>query len=354
MTAEHFHKLGIGSESLSTARRIEFHQRSCNSATRQLRFSSFTVTRRLSVITLPICACGISFDFSSDKTRSVFFGSQEIMTRDCASLKSNVAASVEAGVSPAQPRFSKLISAPNNRSGLKQHSASATASPPSLQSRALLLNGEFGDRPNLFPEANLEKARPANVVAAAAGRGSAGRTGARDSGYRSNQDNGVPLILKPLRRDVFLVIDQTNHRYRRGGIDHPGRALIVKRDVASNYRRAEGATCLGNSLNCLAQLPEILRLVRITEVQIVRHRERSRAGTGEISRRFRDRNASALARIERAIQRVTIGRRRQDFVRLSNIEDRGTRARFYHCAGPNRVIVLAINPVLRRDRRITK
>ena len=91
------HKLGIGSESLSTARRIEFHHRSCNSATRQLRFSSFTVTRRLSVITLPICASGIFFDSSSDKTRSVFFGSQEIMTRDCASLKSNVAASVEAG-----------------------------------------------------------------------------------------------------------------------------------------------------------------------------------------------------------------------------------------------------------------
>src|SRR5205814_5871213 len=99
------HKLGIGSESLSTARRIEFHQRSCNSATRQLRFSSFTVRRRLSVITLPICPCGIFFDFSSDKTRSVFFCSQEIMTRDCASLKSNVVASVEAGVSPVQPRF---------------------------------------------------------------------------------------------------------------------------------------------------------------------------------------------------------------------------------------------------------
>ena len=225
--------------------------------------------------------------------------------------------------------------------------------------RALQLNVEFGDRPNLFPEANLEKARPTQAIAAIVGRGWRddlrvvrvfGRGGARPS----NQNNGVPLILKPLRRDVFLVIDQTNHRHRRGGIDHPGRALIVKRDVASNYRRAERATCLGNSLNCLAQLPEILRLVRVTEVQIVRHRERSRAGTGEISRRFRDRNAPALPRIERAIQRVTIGRCRQDFVRLSNIEDRGIRTRFYHCAGPNRVIVLAINPVLRRNRRITK
>src|SRR5438093_10876605 len=84
------HKLGIGSESLSTARRIAFHQRSCNSATGQLSFSPLAVMRRSSVITLPICACGMFFDFNSDKTSSVFFVSQEIMMRDCVSMN-NVA-----------------------------------------------------------------------------------------------------------------------------------------------------------------------------------------------------------------------------------------------------------------------
>ena len=54
----------------------------------------------------------------------------EITIRDCDSLKS----AVVAGVSPAFNR----ISAPNSRSGFKQHSASATASPPSEQSCALL------------------------------------------------------------------------------------------------------------------------------------------------------------------------------------------------------------------------
>src|SRR5881392_1512061 len=114
------YKLGIGSESLSTARRIAFHQRSCNSATGQLRLSPPAVMRKSSAITLPICACGMFFDFNSDKTSCVFFGSQEIMMRDCVSLKSTVATFVEAGspqdesvrltdVSPARlpPQFSK-------------------------------------------------------------------------------------------------------------------------------------------------------------------------------------------------------------------------------------------------------
>ena len=169
------HKLGIGSELLSTARLIEFRQRSCISAVGQLRFSSLTVMRTSSAITLPICACGIFFDFSSNKTRSVFFGSQEITMRDCASLKRIV----DAGVSPAEPpQFSKPISAPSNPSGLKQHSASATASPPSLQSCALLtspsriksrtpfctaissLRSSFGPGPTFFPKQTLRKREP--------------------------------------------------------------------------------------------------------------------------------------------------------------------------------------------------
>src|SRR5437762_7850980 len=76
------HKLGIGSESLSTARRIAFHQRSCNSATGQLRLSPPAVMRRSSAITPPICVCGIFFDLNSDKTSSVFFGRSEEHTSE--------------------------------------------------------------------------------------------------------------------------------------------------------------------------------------------------------------------------------------------------------------------------------
>src|SRR5438045_5720216 len=61
MTAGKYHKLGIGSESFSTARRIAFHQRSCNSATGHLRLSPLAEMRISSAIMLQICACGVCF-----------------------------------------------------------------------------------------------------------------------------------------------------------------------------------------------------------------------------------------------------------------------------------------------------
>src|SRR5438045_3064665 len=104
------HKLGIGSESLSTARRIAFHQRSCSSAVRQLRFWPQTEMRRSFRITLPICPCGIFFDFNSERIRSAFFGPQEMIMRDCASLNMvpHAFRAVEFAVSPAIPSCSPL------------------------------------------------------------------------------------------------------------------------------------------------------------------------------------------------------------------------------------------------------
>src|SRR5437667_8694530 len=139
------HRLGNGSESLSTARRMELNQRSCNSAMGQLRTSSLTVILKFSVRTNPMCVWGTAFADTFDNTFSRSLAETERTIRDCDSLKrrSAVAMSVEAGVSPAKPtrlllQFSRLTCAPSKPSGLKQHSASARASPPSEQSCALL------------------------------------------------------------------------------------------------------------------------------------------------------------------------------------------------------------------------
>ena len=143
--------------------------------------------RRSSRITLPICACGTLLDFNSDRTRPAFFGSQEITMRDCASLKrmAHAICAVEPGVSPAVLSCSpparrplqadKSISAPSSLSGLKQLSVTATASPPSLQSCALLTKpsriksrtafctaisssiSNFGTGPIFFPKQTLRK-----------------------------------------------------------------------------------------------------------------------------------------------------------------------------------------------------
>ena len=105
----------------------------------------------------------------------------------------------------------------------------------------------------------------------------------------------------------------------------------------------------GHSFDRFAQLPEILRLVWIAEIQVVRDCKRIRTGTGEIARCFRDRDAPALARIEATVERIAIGRRRQNLVRLANMKDGGVRARLHDRSGANHVIVLAINPILGRD-----
>src|SRR5204863_9095585 len=97
---------------------------------------------------------GIFSDSRMDWIFSALADAHEITMRDCDSLKRTVAASPVAAslcealrassllysalLAPPAERRLQLISAPSRPAGLKQHSASATASPPSLQSCALL------------------------------------------------------------------------------------------------------------------------------------------------------------------------------------------------------------------------
>lgn len=183
------HKLGM--ESVSTARRIEFHQRSCNSAIGQRRFSPFSEIRRSLLITDPIRACGMFVDFNCDKICSAFSGSHVTMMRDCASLNNmahvskrrfcSVAAAYFRDASSsrfARPWLQRSICAPSEPSGLKQHSASVTAKPPSLQSCALVrrpsriklrtafctaissLRSSFGTGPSFLPKQTFRKRDP--------------------------------------------------------------------------------------------------------------------------------------------------------------------------------------------------
>ena len=101
-------------------------------------------------------------------------------------------------------------------------------------------------------------------------------------------------------------------------------------------------------------LPEIFRLVGIAEVEVIGHGQRNRAGAGEIARRFRDRDPPAFARIERAVERIAIGRGGEKLVRLAEMENRGVGSRPNDRSGADHVIVLAIDPVLRGDRRIAR
>jgi hypothetical protein len=104
----------------------------------------------------------------------------------------------------------------------------------------------------------------------------------------ADENDDVARAFEPLRGDVLFFVDQADHRDRRRWIDDAGRALIVKRDVSADDRRAERAARFRCAFDRFAQLPEVFRLVRIAEVQIVGHGERARAGAGEIARCFGD------------------------------------------------------------------
>src|SRR5947199_6217050 len=58
--------------------------------------------------------------------------------------------------------------------------------------------------------------------------------------------------------------------------------------------------------------------LRIAEIQIVGDSKRSRAGASKIACSLSDGDFAACARMERAIERITIRRRGQDFVSVTN------------------------------------
>ena len=71
---------------------------------------------------------------------------------------------------------------------------------------------------------------------------------------------------------MLFVIDQSDHRDGWRWIDYAGRAFVVERDIAASYSCAKRPAGFGDAFNGFAQLPEIFRLVRIAEVQAIRHR----------------------------------------------------------------------------------
>src|ERR1700732_3391373 len=116
--------------------------------------------------------------------------------------------------------------------------------------------------------------------------------------------------------------------------------------MSARYRRAKSPAGFGNSFDRFAQLPKVFRLIWIAEVQVVGDGQRFRAGTSEIARGFSNCNFAAFARIEPAIEGIAIGRRGENFIRVTDEEDRSIRSRLHHSAGAHGVIVLAIDPIL--------
>src|SRR5438093_1429717 len=106
---------------------------------------------------------------------------------------------------------------------------------------------------------------------------------------------------KILACDPAFLIDHAYHSDCRRWIDCAAWVLIIKTDIASHDRGAEFAACFSQPLHRFTKLPEICRLIWISEVQIIRDRKRCRSGTDQVSCSFSYSNAGPLARIQSAI-----------------------------------------------------
>ena len=114
--------------------------------------------------------------------------------------------------------------------------------------------------------------------------------------------------------DVFRFINNTHHADSRRRVDCPGRVLVVQADITASYRRTEYLARLGQATHALLELPKQLRIVRITEVQIIGRTKWPRTGADKVPCRLGDGSFAALIRVEVNMNAIAVHRHRQEFV----------------------------------------
>ena len=184
----------------------------------------------------------------------------------------------------------------------------------------------------------------------------------------TEQDDGVALVLEPLRGDIFRLFNEADHSHGGRGVDGTVGILVVERAIAAGDGGVERAAAIGQAAHAFPDLPEELRLVRIRHVQIVRRAQRQRAAAREIAAGFGHGRLAAFIRVEIDVAAVAIHGHGHEFFGHGGIANFGGQFRTHHgkrigldaddggvAAGQDDgtvahlMIVLAINPVLGSD-----
>ena len=131
-----------------------------------------------------------------------------------------------------------------------------------------------------------------------------------------------------------------------------GGTFVVEADVPAGDRRIERAARFGHTLDGLAKLEKIFRLVRVSEIEIVGDGERHGSRTGEIARGLGDSDLCAFARILATIEPIAIRSGSKDLAGFAHEEDGGVRTGQDSAAEAHHVVVLAPDPALRSDTRM--
>ena len=99
----------------------------------------------------------------------------------------------------------------------------------------------------------------------------------------------VAFVLEPHRHALVGVVEEADHADGGGGEDRALRGLVVERDVAGDDGGAEGFAGVGQAFDGAAELPEVVGLFGVGEVQAVGD------GSGVAPTQERLRAASATA-----------------------------------------------------------
>ena len=225
----------------------------------------------------------------------------------------------------------------------KALSATATASPPSLQSwaetsspasissRTRVLNGQLGVEIDDRRSGDLSVDDRQVLTSVKLRRRVAEH--AHDVARRTEPDAAARL----------RMLEQPEHADHRRGPDGLVPRLVIETYVAADHRRAERLAGRGHAVDHARQLVVDGGVFRRAKIEAVGDRERRRAGAGHVARGLGHRHRAAVERVQVAVPRVAVGAQRDGAVRPLDSHHRRVAARRSDRVRAHHVVVLAVD-----------
>src|SRR5262245_23166385 len=99
------------------------------------------------------------------------------------------------------------------------------------------------------------------------------------AGGLPEEQDGIPFIPEPRRRRMRNILQFAQHSYHRARINRAVGTLVVEAYISSSDGSLQGPACITDATDRLFELPEHLRLPRISKVQTICYSDRLSAST---------------------------------------------------------------------------
>src|SRR5690242_3547628 len=119
--------------------------------------------------------------------------------------------------------------------------------------------------------------------------------------------------------DIIKFSEHADHRARINGAI---RALVVEADISARHRSLQRSACIADASDRFSELPEHLRLPRISEVQAVCDGNGPRAGTNNIPGALGYSDLCPAVGVQVDVSRIAIGLHREGFRASLDPDDR--------------------------------